>query len=1602
MISTVTSLVHLGGNVSIRALHRLLAAALLPFGVSAFAGAPASNGRGLRATPLSSLVRHAVPPGLGGTAIPPELSKRRFAGETWDDFRREYGGTWRVFLDRRTSVPLLVDGSGIRWFAEDEQPTPEQLTAAALAFVTEHQDLFGQRVAEMQPDPHNTGALDRDHFLVSIAHVFPGPVLIADSEMSFYVNRGRLVAFGATNWTVTNVPVSATPLDKAAARARLEAYLRPAAVRWSPATEGELAVVVVPSPSGAAGGADDGGIAYRRVWRFGLRIAGERDVYVAEVSADDGAITRFESATLHARLKGGVFPARNAPGNAAHTPEQPGWPMPFIDVTLDATKVTTDAMGWFAEGTAAGEFTQLVGPHVNVRSMNCGSVSVSRAAGTDVDFLTEGTFGPYPSCRLPAPELTGDTGGVRSTAYHIGRAGERAKAYAPAGHGVAHDYPSLFEVDYGSSAGCYAGVDSLFDVAQITWDGVECNNGAENASLLLHEWGHAFDGGDGGGYELPVELVPDTVAMLGLRDSCIARGWSKSMGFTMPGGQFVPGCDGIAEQDWNRRDAHEPSRAGRYIAQYCPWQGRGACGREEDCEVQVPAEAVWDLATRDLRDAGLGADSAFQHVDRLFYGTRLGAGGGAYNCSIVLPEGIRTDGCSLNSWYTRFRVLDDDDGNLANGTPHAGAIFAAFDRHEIACGAADDATNRNWSVCASLEAPDVRVTRNAGGVTVNWSPIANAAGYVVYRADSCAVSRVPIGDVPAGTTSFTEPHVPIEYPAVYLVQARGERASCLSEMSDCVAANDGAGRGTLSVDREYYRCDDSIVVTMRDANAGPGPLQARVSSPAEPAGELITLQPTSPGASRYRGAIRTTTSVAHGDGRIAVTDGDAITVTATDVDDGSGASATLHATGTADCQPPHVVDVVFDGIEEKSARLVYRTDEPTGTEVDWGPIGYDTAHYHRDEAVTEHIVPLRDLTACTAYGFAFDLRDRAGNLTRDDGGRAPWELDTASWEVPFPYNCRSGRAHLLRWTNAFPRSGPLDVRLVDLDLNRDPHAVDTAEVDLFSSTDLPGERLVLTETAPNSAAFEGSLPSAPGAPVRDGVLELSCDDSIVLRYRDARDADGHPASSTSRAAVDCTPPGGLSLDLVEVLETGARFESLANEPVFVRLRWGTDPRHLDRETWEDCHEGNIYPHLNNELVLEPLRPGTTYWYTAEFIDVSGNVRTFGDPGRPFSFRTKDVPGLVWFDMFEAASGWMLDPQWIEHDYGCGTFGPTGRRVLRDVAYEGTAEGRAVSPLIRLDHPLRHGELRFLLDGWKNANALRVDVWRDGVWHTVWTNPTNAPLDVHVDISPYTRTAGDLQIAFVHTGLAPAGEVGQDTPVLGRVLVNDAAAPPMRRGSCSESPSFAGVLGARDAEPCAAGGLELTWDPAPSWGSGTHGTYSVYRGPSASFMPDFAHLVARGVTGTRWRDDSTRAGETYYYVVRAENDEYCATPRRGTAPRRGWPPGPVDDAVGSSNRGLVDGNLAHVRAVDSGRQPAPTDVGSALRVNRLADEGVLLEWSTAPAAPAWHVLRAGAPDGQFDLAAAPVAPRFEDEAVEGNPGARFYLVRALDACGDEGP
>src|SRR5207237_4208929 len=107
----------------------------------------------------------------------------------------------------------------------------------------------------------------------------------------------------------------------------------------------------------------------------------------------------------------------------------------------------------------------------------------------------------------------------------------------------------------------------------------------------------------------------------------------------------------------------------------------GPCGLEGHCESYVSSEALWDFANRDLPSPG--SAGAWTITERLWYLSRATATA-AFTCSTATPTWT-SDGCATGSLWRTLRAADDDDGNLANGTPHGAALFAAFNRHGIAC-----------------------------------------------------------------------------------------------------------------------------------------------------------------------------------------------------------------------------------------------------------------------------------------------------------------------------------------------------------------------------------------------------------------------------------------------------------------------------------------------------------------------------------------------------------------------------------------------------------------------------------------------------------------------------------------------------------------------------------------------------------------------------------------------------------------------------------------------------------------------------------------------------------------------------------------------------
>ena len=101
----------------------------------------------------------------------------------------------------------------------------------------------------------------------------------------------------------------------------------------------------------------------------------------------------------------------------------------------------------------------------------------------------------------------------------------------------------------------------------------------------------------------------------------------------------------------------------------------------------------------------------------------------------------------LHQWLT----ADDDDGNLNDGTPHMTAIFAAFNRHGIAC----NTPSPQNSGCAGGPTQTTTVTATPGNfqVALDWDSVPGATKYAVFRTEGvagCDFGKVRIATI-AGT-----------------------------------------------------------------------------------------------------------------------------------------------------------------------------------------------------------------------------------------------------------------------------------------------------------------------------------------------------------------------------------------------------------------------------------------------------------------------------------------------------------------------------------------------------------------------------------------------------------------------------------------------------------------------------------------------------------------------------------------------------------------------------------------------------------------------------------------------------------------------------------
>ena len=200
------------------------------------------------------------------------------------------------------------------------------------------------------------------------------------------------------------------------------------------------------------------------------------------------------------------------------------------------------------------------------------------------------------------------------------------------------------------------------------------------------------------------------------------------------------------------------------------------------------SETVWDLLKRDLPTFhGMDNNTALEVTTRL---TFIGAGNAAgwFDRTGPPPGGAA---CAASQAYLQYLAADDDDGNVANGTPHMDAIASAFDRHEIGCTPAFGGPTVTVSGCAGTptEAPTLTATTANMGAGLTWTSVSGASSYNIYRTDGeheCDFGKELVGSTTE--TTFDDSGLLNDRAYYYVVTPMGPSATCFGPASNCQEA----------------------------------------------------------------------------------------------------------------------------------------------------------------------------------------------------------------------------------------------------------------------------------------------------------------------------------------------------------------------------------------------------------------------------------------------------------------------------------------------------------------------------------------------------------------------------------------------------------------------------------------------------------------------------------------------------------------------------------------------------------------------------------------------------------------------------------------------
>jgi len=284
---------------------------------------------------------------------------------------------------------------------------------------------------------------------------------------------------------------------------------------------------------------------------------------------------------------------------------------------------------------------------------------------------------------------------------------------------------------------------------------------------------------------------------------------------------------------------------------------------------------------------------------------------------------------------------------------------------------------------------DLRIVDANSNIHLPWTldpanPNANAVRTV--RDGLNNIEQVAIDNAPAGA---------------YTVEVVGFNVASGPTQSFGAVANgflvNCSSAGLLSLGSSLAPCSGTTGVQVIDCDLNTSDLivdtvDVMISSNSD-AGFMLTLTETAAESAAFTASFSFSDSAG---ADLLVSEGDTVTASYLDADDGAGGSnIVVDATMAIDCTAPVISNVTTSNIEPRAATVNADFDEPSRATVHYGPnMGSLNDSVTAGAFATSHAIDIAGLTDNSTYFFIVDAEDQAGNSTTDNNGGMGYTFTT--------------------------------------------------------------------------------------------------------------------------------------------------------------------------------------------------------------------------------------------------------------------------------------------------------------------------------------------------------------------------------------------------------------------------------------------------------------------------------------------------------------------------------------------------------------------------------------------------------------------------------